>query len=207
MGVPVLVIGESGSGKTASLRNFDAGEVGIFNVAGKRLPFKKKLPTVNTSSYEEIKKGLGNSPRKCFVIDDSQYLMAFEQIAKAKEQGYQKYTDMGLHFNDLIQYVVKCLPDDKIVYFLHHPDVDQMTGAVRAKTVGKMIDNWLTLEGLFSIVLYCWTDGRQHKFITQSDGHTTAKSPMDMFEAEMDNDLKLVDSKIRMYYEMEEVKE
>lgn len=206
MGVPVLVIGESGSGKSASLRDFNPGEIGIINVAGKRLPFKKKLPTLNTSNYDAIKNALSSSHCKTFVIDDSQYLMAFEQIEKAKEPGYAKYTDMGLHFNDLIQFIIKCLPDDKIVYFLHHPDVDQMTGAIRAKTVGKMIDNWLTLEGLFSIVLYCWTDGRQHKFIVQSDGHTTAKSPMEMFDGDIDNDLKLVDKKIREYYEMEESK-
>ena len=101
----------------------------------------------------------------------------------------------------VIQYIVSAVPDDVIVYFLHHVETTD-TGKIKAKTSGKMIDNQLTLEGLFSIVLLCSTDGTTHKFITQSDGYTTAKSPMDMFPLEMDNDLKAVDEAIREYYEI-----
>ena len=93
-----------------------------------------------------------------------------------------------------------------IVYFLHHTEVTQ-EGRIKAKTIGKMLDEKLTVEGLFSIVLICTTDGKDHKFITQSDGYTTAKSPMDMFEAEIDNDLKAVDTIIREYYELNESEE
>lgn len=209
MGVPVLVLGASGSGKSTSLRNFDPAEVGVFNVAGKPLPFRKKLNIVNTSDYNKIAKSLTSNKLKVYVIDDSQYLMAFEQIARAKESGFQKYTDIGLHFSELLRVIRDMTSEDTIVYFLHHVERDEQ-GMVKAKTVGKLIDNWLTLEGLFSIVLYTWTDGKKYKFITQSDGFTTAKSPMEMFPLEIDNDLKMVDTTIREYYgwnNKEEVKE
>lgn len=201
MGIPVLILGESGSGKSASLRNFTPNDVSIINVSGKPLPFRKKLPVLNTSDYEMIKKAISQSEKKAFVIDDSQYLLCFEAFAKAKEMGYQKYTDMALHFYNLIQFVIKDTPKDTVVYFLHHTETDGNTGKVKAKTMGKMLDNQLTVEGLFSIVLIAVTDGRKHTFITQSDGFTTAKSPMEMFPLEIDNDLKLVDDAIREYYE------
>lgn len=204
MGVPVLILGESGSGKSASLRNFSPEEVGIFNVAGKPLPFRKKLPSVNTSDYNAIKHGIAKGTRKAYVIDDAQYLMCFESFAKAKESGYGKYTDMALHFYDLVQFVIQKTPSDTIVYFLQHTETDGNTGKVKAKTLGKMLDSQLTLEGLFSIVLLCQTDGKNHIFVTQSDGYTTAKSPMEMLPPTMGNDLKAVDTAIREYYEMNE---
>ncbi|MBW6409017.1 ATP-binding protein [Clostridium weizhouense] len=202
MGLPVLILGESGSGKSTSMRNFEDGEVGIFNVASKPLPFRKKLPKLNGASYKQIVSGLSKSKLKTYVIDDSQYLMAFQMFDKAKETGYGKFTDIALDFRNLIQFIITGVPDDVIVYFLHHVETTE-TGKIKAKTSGKMIDNQLTLEGLFSIVLLTSTDGTEHKFITQSDGYTTAKSPMDMFPLEMDNDLKLVDKTIREYYELE----
>lgn len=202
MGIPVLILGESGSGKSASLRNFAPEDVSIFNVAAKPLPFRKKLPVKSTSDYGVIMGGIKASRKKAFVIDDSQYLLCFESFAKAKESGYGKYTDMALHFYNLVQFVIRQTPPDVIVYFLHHTETDGNTGKIKAKTMGKMLDNQLTLEGLFSIVLICATDGKQHNFITQSDGYTTAKSPMDMFSGVIDNDLRAVDQAIREYYEL-----
>ena len=201
MGVPVLVLGASGSGKSTSMRNMGS-DVGVFNVASKALPFRKRLKVVNTNDYNKICRVLTENSLKKYVIDDSQYLMAFEQLARAKETGFQKYTDMGLHFANLINTAINQTTYDTIVYFLHHVEKDE-NGFIKAKTVGKLIDNWITLEGLFPIVLLCWTDGKQHKFITQSDGFTTAKSPMDMFSTEIDNDLAFVDKTIREYYEFE----
>jgi hypothetical protein len=203
MGIPVLVLGESGSGKSASLRNFDATEVSIFNVAGKPLPFRKRLPTAATSNYGEIMGLIQKSGKKAFVIDDSQYLMCFEAFARAKDTGYGKFTDLALNFYNLVQFVIRSLPTDVIVYFLHHTETDSNTSKTKAKTLGKMLDSQLTLEGLFAIVLQCVTDGQKHVFITQSDGYNTAKSPMEMFPLEMENDLKLVDQTIREYYEMD----
>lgn len=199
MGIPVLIMGESGSGKSASLRNFEPNEVGILNVASKPLPFRKQLQKIDNAGYKKIYKVLEKQSLNTYVIDDSQYLMAFEMFARAKETGYNKFTDCAKQFYDLIQFVINGTPSDCIVYFLHHCEKTE-SGNIKAKTQGKMLDNQLTLEGLFSIVLLCETDGKTHKFITQSDGFTTAKSPMEMFDFEIDNDLKSVDTRIREYY-------
>jgi hypothetical protein len=204
MGIPVLILGESGSGKSASLRNFEPEEVSIFNVAAKPLPFRKRLPSKATSDYGMIMAGIQQSKKKAFVIDDSQYLMCFESFARAKDAGFGKFTDIALNFYNLVQYVIRQTPPDVLVYFLHHTDTDSNTGRTKAKTMGKMLDNQLTLEGLFSIVLNCVTDGQKHVFITQSDGYNTAKSPMEMFPLEIENDLKQVDQTIREYYNMNE---
>ena len=199
MGIPILVLGESGSGKSTSLRNFDENEIGIFNVASKPLPFRKKLPRVDGATYSTILKGLSTPKLKTYVIDDSQYLMAFESFERANETGYGKFTNMALNFYNLVQFVIRSIPPDVIVYFLQHIEKAE-DGRVKAKTLGKMLDNQITLEGLFSVVLLCKTDGTRHYFETQSDGMTTAKSPIDMFDREIDNDLKAVDTAIRQYW-------
>lgn len=206
MGIPVLILGESGSGKSASMRNFSPNEVGIFNVASKPLPFKKKIPKADGATYKTILNSLAAPKLKKYVIDDSQYLLCFELFRTAKETGYQKFTDMALNFYNLIQFIITKTPPDVIVYFLHHTETTA-EGKVKAKTIGKMLDEKLTVEGLFSIVLICTTDGENHKFITQSDGCTTAKSPMEMFDKEIDNDLEFVDAKIREFYEITESEE
>ena len=206
MGIPVLILGESGSGKSASLRNFDPAEVGIFNVASKPLPFRKKLKVANNATYSMIMKSLGAPSLKTYVIDDSQYLLAFEFFDRAKETGYQKFTDIALNFRNLIQFVIAQTPPDVIVYFLHHLERSD-DGHTKAKTIGKMLDEKLTVEGLFSIVLMAQTDGKDHWFLTQNDGYNTVKAPMEMFaDAKIDNDLKMVDQTIRDYYEMEDAK-
>ena len=203
MGIPILIMGESGSGKSASLRNFSPEEVGVFNVASKPLPFKKQLKLVNNARYDRIISVLAAKKSKCYIIDDSQYLMAFMLFDRAKETGYGKFTDCALDFRNLIQYIIEKTPDDVIVYFLHHTEQTE-TGKIKAKTSGKMLDSQLTLEGLFSIVLLARTDGQRYYFETQSDGYTTCKSPMEMFEREIDNDLKFVDLTIREYYGLKE---
>ena len=202
MGIPVLVLGESGTGKSASLRNFNVNEVGVFNVASKPLPFKKKLQKVDAANYERIVKSLQKNSFKTYVIDDSQYLMCFEMFSRAQEVGYNKFTEIAKNFYDLIQYIVHQTPDDCIVYLLHHTEQTDF-GRVKAKTSGKMLDNQLTLEGLFSIVLLAKTDGERYYFETKTDGQTPVKTPIDMFDSmEIDNDLKAVDTAIRGYYEL-----
>lgn len=201
MGVAVMVLGASGSGKSTSMRNFDEKEIGIFNVAGKPLPFRKKLPKVDNATYEKIYKVLKKPELKKYVIDDSQYLMAFESFDHAKETGYGKFTNMALNFRNLIDFIIRGTPSDCIVYMLHHTELSD-DGKLKAKTLGKMLDNQLTVEGLFSIVLLCQVEGSEHYFITNSDGSNPAKSPMDMFEMKIDNDLKFVDATIREYYEI-----
>ena len=201
MGIPVLILGPSGSGKSASLRNFEPEEVGIFNVVNKPLPFRKKLPTANNATYEMIAGSLKKKSKKTYVIDDSQYLMANEFFDRAKEVGYQKFTDIGLHFRNLLQTVIQQTPEDVIVYFLHHTEED-MSGRLKAKTIGKMLDEKLTVEGLFSIVLLTVAEGTEHYFLTNSDGSSTAKSRMEMFDLKIDNDLRMVDQTIREYYDL-----
>lgn len=201
MGIPVLILGESGTGKSCAMRNLDPDGVVVLNVASKPLPFRGKFPyKVDGANYQRVMQSLHKAAFKRYVIDDSQYLMAFEEFQRAKETGYTKFTDMALNFYNVVKTVIEKMPEDCIVYFLHHIGTDD-SGRVRAKTVGKMIDQKLTLEGLFSIVLRCHTDGSRHWFSTQSDGYDTCKSPMDMFPAEIDNDLNLVDTSIREYYE------
>ena len=201
MGVPVLVIGESGSGKTYSLRNFKPGEVGIFSVEKGRLPFRGDFKVVKHATCSDIGKMFKDPKLKRYVIDDSQFLMVNEMFDRAKETGYQKYTDMAVAFRNLVHAVNHNLPDDVIVYFLHPTETDQNTGRVKAKTVGRMIDQYLTLEGCFDIVLLTAVEGTEHFFVTQSDGYTTAKSPADMFpDVKIPNDLAAVDKAIREYW-------
>ena len=202
MGIPCLIFGESGTGKSASLRNFAPDEVAVINVCGKPLPFKSKLKTLKTDDYMKISPAL-MSPTgvKSYVIDDAQYLMADEFMRRVNERGYDKFTEIAYHFWHLVQeVVVQMLPDDKIVYFLMHTDTSD-DGRVRAKTIGKMLNEKITLEGLFTIVLRTQVSDGVYTFRTVNSGSDTVKTPMGMFEsAEIDNDLKMVDDTIRAYY-------
>ena len=204
MGVPVLILGESGSGKSASMRNFKPGEIGIINVSGKPLPFRNNLKTVNTDSYEDIVKTIIAAKAKALVIDDAQYLMATEFMRTAKVTGYQKFTDLALNFWRLIQVVINNLPPDKIVYFLAHVERDA-NGNEKMKTIGKLLDEKITIEGLFTIVLKTVVQDRHYQFATQTNGQDTVKTPMGMFDDLLiENDLKMVDSTIREYYGISE---
>ena len=201
MGIPVLVLGESGSGKSSSLRNFDIAEVGIINVAGKPLPFRKKLNSVTCDNYETIKSILCKNAINTYVIDDSQYLMAFELFNRARENGYGKFTDIALNFKGLIDTVIHKTSADTIVYFLHHIETDNQNGRTKAKTIGKMLDDKLTVEGLFSIVLEAQVKDKKYLFATRNSGVNTVKTPMEMFATEyIDNDLKMVTQSIREYW-------
>jgi hypothetical protein len=213
MAIPVLVIGRSGSGKTYSLKNFTADEVGIISVEKGRLPFKSNLKTVripkefgedintyaklNVARYSWIEMVICKSKAKSIVIDDSQYLLVNELFDRSKEKTYDKFTDMARNFRDLIHYINELEDEEKIVYFLHHSELDS-DGREKVKTIGKMLDEKLTVEGCFDIVLYC----QDHKFFTQANGMSTAKSPEGMFELEIPNDLKFVDESIRNYYQL-----
>lgn len=204
MGQAVLIIGESGTGKSASLRNFERGEVTLFNVAGKPLPFKGKFVNeIVTDSYREIKKGLQNLETPVAVIDDSQYLMANEFMRRSDERGYDKFTEIAKNYWELITMVSK-LPFDKVVYFLSHSDTDA-SGREKVKTIGKMLDEKITVEGLFTIVLKTKVQDGKYSFLTQNNGNDTVKSPMGLFDAnEIPNDLKAVDERIRKYYELDD---
>ena len=202
MGIPVLILGESGSGKTYSIKNLDPEKVGVFLVEKPRLPFRKEFRCARNATYSAILKTLAEPKLKTYVIDDSQYLLVNEFFDRAAESGYQKFTDLALNFRNLIHFVTQKTPDDLTVYFLHHTETDA-NGKVKAKTIGRMLDEKLTLEGCFNIVLHAKTDGVEHWFQTQSDGTDTAKSPEEMFQLKIPNDLALVDSVIREYYNLQ----
>lgn len=203
MGIPVLILGESGSGKSRSIKNLNPNEVAIFNVSGKMLPFKTKFPNIiNTSDYDIIRTKLKENKFKTYIIDDSQYLMAFELFDKVNVSGYGKFTDIAVHFKNLLTTILKQTSPDTIVYFLHHSE-ETANGKIKIKTVGKMLDEQLTLEGLFGIVLLARAVNGKHTFLTQSDGSNPCKSPEEMFDKnEIENDLKIVNEKIREYYEI-----
>lgn len=213
MALPVLIMGRSGSGKTYSLKNFKPNEVGVISVEKGRLPFRSeikvaKIPkygegtedaqsygAINRAKYAWLMNTIEKVKTKSIVIDDSQYLLVNELFDRAYEKGYDKFVQMAANFRELIHFINELDQPDKIVYFLHHTDTDA-DGREKAKTIGKMLDEKLTVEGCFDIVIYC----EDHKFFTQSNGQSTAKTPEDMFELEIPNDLKFVDEKIREYY-------
>ena len=215
MAIPVFVIGRSGSGKTYSIKNFKADEVGVISVEKGRLPFKTDIKTVkipkdftvntnaqlNAAKYAWIEMIISKSKAKSIIIDDSQYLLVNELFDRSKEKGYDKFTDIAVNFRNLVHFVNDMPDDDKIVYFLHHSESDT-DGREKAKTIGRMLDEKLTLEGCFDIVLYC----QDHKFYTQAEGMSTAKTPEGLFDdVEIPNDLKFVDTKIREYYGLEAI--
>ena len=198
MGIPVLIIGASGSGKSTSLRNFTEGEIGLFNVSGKPLPFRGGMKFARIADAAKIRAQLAKGTRRCYVIDDAQYIMSFEEM-DSKLTGYDKWNSIGYGFIGLVRSVLD-LPADTIVYFLMHSEVGD-DGRLKAKTLGKLIDNHYTLEGLFPVVLMANSTKERHWFTTVNDGSTTVKAPMGMFEqAEIDNDLKAVDAAIRSYW-------
>lgn len=213
MAIPVLVIGRSGSGKTYSIKNFKPDEVGVISVEKGRLPFKSDIKvvrlktlidkdvehpdyaTINRGKYSWIESVIEKCSAKAVIIDDSQYLLANELFDRSFEKGYDKFTQMAANFRNLIHYINEMKDEEKIVYFLHHSELDA-DGREKCKTIGKMLDEKLTVEGCFDIVIYC----QDHEFITQANGISTAKTPEGMLDLKIPNDLKAVDTAIREYY-------
>ena len=205
MGVAVLVLGESGSGKSTSLRNFEPDEVGIFNVMGKPLPFRKKLPKADHAMYGTIQQSLSANKLRAYVVDDAGYLMQLENFRLIKESGYSKFSEMARNFESLIEWATQTDPDT-IVYIMMHYDTDA-NGKMKPRTVGRMIDEKFCIEGACPIVLQSTIHDGKHVFVSKGDGFNGAKAPMDMLPDVMDNDLKAVDSAIRNYWDMKPLKD
>lgn len=208
MGIGVLIIGKSGSGKSTSLRNFKQEDVGIINVISKPLPFKNtnNLKIINTDNYADVKTILTSCKTKSIVIDDAGYLITNQFMRKHANAGagnavFSLYNDIADNYWTLTE-IVKTLPENKIVYFIMHEDKNDF-GDIKPKTIGKLIDEKVCLEGLFSIVLRAKKVDKNYYFFTQSTENDVAKSPIGMFnELYIDNDLKNVDNIIRKFYEI-----
>ena len=215
MAIPVLVLGQSGTGKSYSMKNFNEDEICLISVQKALLPFRKKFTeTVVTDKYTEIINAMESTKKKVIVIDDTQYLMCNEFMRRATERGYDKFTEIAQNFWSLVVQEVNNLPSDVIVYLLCHTATDE-NGVEKMKTIGKLVDEKITPEGLFTIVLKTAVSDGNYAFVTQNNGKDTVKSPEGMFSTyAINNDLKYVDEKIRNYYELgdsflsdEEIKE
>lgn len=203
MGTVVFILGRTGTGKSYSARNFRPDELGIVNAQSKILPLRnaREFVTVNTDNSDEIIKALKDFAKmfKSIMVDDFQYVMANEFMRRSTERGYDKFTEIARHAWDIVD-AVRTLPDDIIVYILCHTDTDN-EGIERLKTIGKLLDEKIYLEGMSTIVLKTAVSDGQYMFLTQNNGKDTVKSPAGMFEAyAIENDLKYVDEKIRNYY-------
>lgn len=200
MAIIVMVYGQSGTGKSTSLRNFKPEDVSIVNVLGKPLPFRcAGWKTFKTDNYSKIDEYMKATPKKSIVIDDATYLMTNEFMRTAGKTGYQKFTDMAANFNALLTTASR-LPSDVIVYFFGHSDRDA-DGNEKFKTIGKMLDEKVTLEGMFTIVLKTVVTDGKYQFSTRNSGQDTVKTPLGMFnDVLIDNDLAMVDKTIREYY-------
>ena len=207
MGTVVFILGRSGTGKSYSMRNFDPSELAIINIQSKILPFRNgaKFTIANTDNVEKVIFALNelSTKYKAIVIDDFQYLMANEFMRRSTERGYDKFTEIARHAWDVIDRV-RFLPNETIVYIMCHTDTDN-EGVERLKTIGKMLDEKIDLEGMATIVLKTNVSDGQYTFLTQNNGKDTVKSPFGMFPSyAIENNLKYVDEKIRNYFGMED---
>lgn len=209
MGVPCIVFGKSGSGKSRSLKEFGPEEITLINVLGKPLPFKGKFKySITTDIYNDVYKALKNLPTNAAVIDDCTYLMTnmfMRQHALPQSGGsvFSLYNDIADYFWTLIRMIQQDLPEDTIVYLMMHEEPSGDLGDVKLKTIGKLLDEKVCIEGLVTIALHCVYNGEKHMFKTHTNGRDVSKSPEDMFDSdEIPNDLKAVDTAIRNYWNM-----
>lgn len=208
MSIATLILGQSGTGKTTSLRNLDPNDVLLIQAVRKPLPFRskewKQLTSEGGSIYvcdnaAQICKVMEKTTRKIIIIDDNQYIMANEFMRRSAEKSFDKFTEIGRNMWNIFN-KASALPDDVRVYILNHTDESE-SGRTKIKTVGKMLDEKITLEGMVTICLQTQVVNDNYIFMTKNNGHNTVKSPIGLFESEhIENDLKAVDDAIKSYY-------
>lgn len=208
MAEKILIMGESGTGKSTSIRNCDPAITAIVNPVGKPLPFRgsKKFTTLNGETDAEkicdFMKTQAKAGKKIIIVDDFQYILAIPYMNRIKETGWDKYNDFGANYFCIID-VCGELPEDVCVYYLTHCETLE-NGLTTVKLIGKLLREKITVEGLFTIVLKTGTSEGKYYFFTQNSGKDTVKSPLGMFDAfSIENDLAYVDAKIRNYYEFD----
>jgi broad-specificity NMP kinase len=227
MAEKILVLGETGCGKSTSTKTLDPKSTFFINVIGKPLPFKgwkgsykefnqsnQQGNMVKTHNHEQIIKTMQfvseNRPEiKTIVVDDAQYVMSYEFMERARERGFDKFTEIAQHMFEVFL-CPDALRDDLVVVFLAHSEDVNANGYTKTKikTIGKMLDEKITVEGMFTVVLLCSVykleSKLQYFFVTRNDGTTTVKTPEGMFDKPMiPNDLKLVLDTMNQYYEGE----
>lgn len=205
MGIPVLIYGKSGSGKSRSLKFFGEDEILLVNIEGKALPFRNTFKYIcRSDSLDTIIAQMQKMPCKTAVIDDAGYLMTHHFMNNHRNKkgnlSFEMYDDIADTMYFLVQRIKKELPDDVIVYIMLHEDTNDM-GETKLRTIGRLIDNKVCLEGMVTICLRCMSDEGKHFFRTATDGFDITKTPEEMFgETEIDNNLKAVDDAIREFY-------
>jgi hypothetical protein len=210
MSIATMVLGQSGTGKSTSLRNMNPAETLLIQTIQKPLPFKSKewQPVsdkggniIVSANADYICHAMKKTSRSIIVIDDLQYLLATEFMTRAHEKGYEKFTEMARHYYDVVT-TATMLDANKRVYLMSHTDTSE-SGQIKAKTIGKLLDEKITIEGLLSIVLRTHVINGQYVFSTKNNGSDTVKTPMGLFNDEfIENDLMLVDKSIKEYYEL-----
>lgn len=209
MAQKVLVMGESGTGKSTSMRNCDAAITAVVNPVGKPLPFKNHFDMLNNETdarkITKYMKDQAAAGKKIIVVDDFQYILAVPYMNRIKETGWDKYNDFGANYFEIID-VCKDLPDDVVVVYMTHLETLD-NGLTTVKLIGKLLREKITIEGLFTVVLRTGVNEGKYYFYTQNSGKDTVKSPLGMFPSyAIDNDLNYVVDKIRNYYEIGEYK-
>lgn len=208
MAVPVLIIGKSGSGKSRSLKACVGKDFNVIKVIDKPFPFKGKIPSCVTDDYPTVMKQLIACPAGSIVIDDAGYLITNQFMRGHANTGqgnavFAFYNKVADNFWNLIEFIVKKVPKNKIVYVIMHEDDSNENGSIKPKTIGKLLDEKVCVEGMFTIVLRCVEESGKHLFVTQAANGAVSKSPEDMFDSlTIDNDLFMVDQKIREYYDL-----
>ena len=210
MSIATLILGESGTGKSTSLRNLDPAKTLLIQAVNKPLPFrssgwkvkaslKSEGNVIRTDNAAAIEKAMRSLPHEVVVLDDFQYVLANEFMRRSDEKGFDKFTEIGRNAWNILM-AASQLADDRRVYILGHTQADEF-GRVKAKTIGKLLDEKITVEGLFTIVLRTLVQDGSYQFATQNNGSDTVKSPMGLFaERLVDNDLAEVDRMICDYY-------
>lgn len=214
MGISTFILGNSGAGKSTSLRNLNPDKVMLIRPINKPLPFRhtnwkkydkdtKTGSIITTENYDVVKKAILHAHtigKEIIIIDDWNYYMSGEFMRRAGEKGYDKYSEMGHNYWSVINTANENTPDNMRIYFISHLEEDS-NGFKQVKTIGKMVSEKIVPEGMVSIVLGAERFDNKYNFITQTDGRSTFKSPIGMFaDYRIDNDLEYVDNAICEYY-------
>lgn len=210
MAYPVLIIGRSGMGKSTSMRNLPPEKTALINVLGKPLPFRNDLDQFVTDDYAKVKAAISKTKRPIIVIDDAGYLMTNMFMRGHASQGkgndiYGFYNSVGDNFWNLVEHIMNLQTNQRVYIMMHEEESE--TGKIKPKSVGRMLDEKVCIEGMFTICFRSAYSNTKHVFFTRTNGLDVAKTPMGMFgddEYEIDNDLKYVDDKIKEYYKIQE---